>query len=94
MTVKSEYIDVKENGKSLRKEVLTTKVFERSYLKMQICKDKDSDGYDSYQFTNQDGDSFICKAQELTELLLYFKPLEGTGNGIMMSVYNEDKISK
>lgn len=94
MTVTSEFIDVKENDKYLRKEVLTSKVFENSYLKMEICKDKDNDGYDSYQFTNQDGDSFICRTQELTELLLYFKPLEGTGNGIMMSVYNEHKISK
>ena len=94
MTVTSEFIDIEENGKSLRKEVLTSKVFGNSYLKMQICKDKDSDEYDSYQFTNQDGDSIIFKAQELTELLLYFKPLKGIGNGIMISVYNENKTPK
>ena len=86
MTVTSEYIEVEEGNKYLKKEVLTSKVFDNSFLKMEICKDKNSDDYDSYKFTNQDKDTFICRTLELAELLLYFKGLNGTTNGISISM--------
>ena len=86
MTVTSEYIEVEEGNKYLKKEVLTSKVFDNSFLKMEVCKDKNSDDYDSYKFTNQDRDIFICRTLELTELLLYFKGLNGTTNGISISM--------
>lgn len=89
MTITSEYIQVKENDKFLRKEVLTSKVSENSFLKMEICKDKDSDNYDSYQFTNQSGDIFIFKAEEFTSLLMYFN----SGKDINMSEYNKNLMS-
>ena len=86
MTVTSESIELEEGDKYLKKEVLTSKVFDNSFLKMEICKDKDSDNYNSYKFTNQDGNTFICKTLELTELLIYFKGLDGTTNDISISM--------
>jgi len=81
MTITSEWIDSTEGEDSISKEVITSKVDNTSFLRIEICKGKDSDKYDSYKFTNQDGDTFICKSDEFIDLYIYFKT-----NGIALKV--------
>lgn len=73
MTVTSEWIDIQTRQGIISKEVITSKTSENSFLKIEICKHKDSDKYDSYLFTNQDGDTFICNYNDFIELYIYFK---------------------